>query len=166
MLQLPLTNTREKFPSSIWINTKFHSALCFPLKVLYSTLTAPRIPLHVQFLFSHSSAYPMKKNQSTKKLAKPIKKTIRKTASVTQKSKALTVQVKPIPVEENFEGTQSQDSTSIPRTSPSSFLEKWPILSPDFYLVDALDLASRLLGKYLRREDVVLQITEVCSNYY
>ncbi|KAG9459835.1 hypothetical protein H6P81_004343 [Aristolochia fimbriata] len=36
-----------------------------------------------------------------------------------------------------------------------------PILSPDFFQVDALDLAPRLLGKLLRREEVILQITEV-----
>ncbi|XP_068661969.1 DNA-3-methyladenine glycosylase isoform X1 [Aristolochia californica] len=36
-----------------------------------------------------------------------------------------------------------------------------PILAADFFQVDALDLAPRLLGKLLRRDDVVLQITEV-----
>ncbi|KAI4341280.1 hypothetical protein MLD38_026020 [Melastoma candidum] len=37
-----------------------------------------------------------------------------------------------------------------------------PTLVPaEFFLVDALDLAPRLLGKFLRRDDVVLQITEV-----
>ncbi|KNA22966.1 hypothetical protein SOVF_029050, partial [Spinacia oleracea] len=35
------------------------------------------------------------------------------------------------------------------------------ILGPDFCSVDALDLAPLLLGKYLRRDDVILQITEV-----
>lgn len=34
-------------------------------------------------------------------------------------------------------------------------------LSPDFFKIDALELAPRLLGKYLRKDDVVLQITEV-----
>ncbi|CAA6663853.1 unnamed protein product [Spirodela intermedia] len=32
---------------------------------------------------------------------------------------------------------------------------------PSFFLVDSLDLAPRLLGKLLRRDDVVLRITEV-----
>ncbi|KAJ0981209.1 hypothetical protein J5N97_009464 [Dioscorea zingiberensis] len=36
-----------------------------------------------------------------------------------------------------------------------------PILPPEFFLVDSLDLAPRLLGKLLRRDDVVLRITEV-----
>lgn len=35
------------------------------------------------------------------------------------------------------------------------------ILPRCFFLVDALDLSPLLLGKYLRRDDVVLQITEV-----
>ncbi|KAK9125498.1 hypothetical protein Scep_014344 [Stephania cephalantha] len=35
------------------------------------------------------------------------------------------------------------------------------ILPPQFFQVDALDLAPRLLGKFLRRDEVVLQITEV-----
>ncbi|KAI3679715.1 hypothetical protein L2E82_51116 [Cichorium intybus] len=36
-----------------------------------------------------------------------------------------------------------------------------PNTGPEFYQIDSLDLAPRLLGKYLRRDDVVLQITEV-----
>lgn len=50
------------------------------------------------------------------------------------------------------------DSTSM---THALFLEKSMILGPDFYQIDALDLAPLLLGKYLRRQDVVLQITEV-----
>ncbi|VFQ72234.1 unnamed protein product [Cuscuta campestris] len=52
-----------------------------------------------------------------------------------------------------------------PRFSPSlsDFLKKWTILPPDFFQIDALDLAPRLLGKFLRRDDVVLQITEVIT---
>ncbi|XP_057982826.1 DNA-3-methyladenine glycosylase [Malania oleifera] len=40
-------------------------------------------------------------------------------------------------------------------------VEKVTIMGPDFFQIDALDLAPRLLGKFLRRDDVVLQITEV-----
>ncbi|XP_057440115.1 DNA-3-methyladenine glycosylase [Lotus japonicus] len=36
-----------------------------------------------------------------------------------------------------------------------------PPVPRDFFQIDALDLAPRLLGKFLRRDDVVLQITEV-----
>ncbi|KAL3637328.1 hypothetical protein CASFOL_019627 [Castilleja foliolosa] len=50
----------------------------------------------------------------------------------------------------------------LPITSiPANFFEKNPILSPDFYQIDALNLAPRLLGKHLRKDDVILQITEV-----
>ncbi|XAR70047.1 DNA-3-methyladenine glycosylase II [Bertholletia excelsa] len=45
--------------------------------------------------------------------------------------------------------------------TPHLSLEKSPILAPDFFQIDALDLAPLLLGKYLRRDEVVLQITEV-----
>ncbi|KAK7259574.1 hypothetical protein RIF29_25183 [Crotalaria pallida] len=38
---------------------------------------------------------------------------------------------------------------------------KMETLPRDFFQIDALDLAPRLLGKFLRRDDVVLQITEV-----
>ncbi|KAJ0792012.1 putative DNA-3-methyladenine glycosylase II [Helianthus annuus] len=48
---------------------------------------------------------------------------------------------------------------------PTFILEKAPILGPDFYQIDALDLAPKLLGKYLKRDDVVLQITEVVEAY-
>lgn len=46
-------------------------------------------------------------------------------------------------------------------TVSDQFFTKFSILGPDFFQVDALDLAPRLLGKFLRRDDVVLQITEV-----
>ncbi|KAM5559074.1 DNA-3-methyladenine glycosylase [Rosa sericea] len=49
------------------------------------------------------------------------------------------------------------DSTPIPEIPP----DKMAILPYTFFQIDALDLAPRLLGKFLRRDDVVLQITEV-----
>ncbi|KDP24653.1 hypothetical protein JCGZ_25569 [Jatropha curcas] len=48
----------------------------------------------------------------------------------------------------------------IPNPNSLSF-DKIRILPPQFFHIDALDLAPRLLGKFLRRDDVVLQITEV-----
>lgn len=41
--------------------------------------------------------------------------------------------------------------------------DEMTILPYTFFQIDALDLAPRLLGKFLRRDDVVLQITEVIS---
>ncbi|XP_050383076.1 DNA-3-methyladenine glycosylase [Argentina anserina] len=49
------------------------------------------------------------------------------------------------------------DSSPIPQTPPGNMT----ILPYTFFQIDALDLAPRLLGKFLRRDDVVLQITEV-----
>lgn len=43
----------------------------------------------------------------------------------------------------------------------SELLAKFPILGPDFCQIDALDLAPRLLGKHLKKDDVILRITEV-----
>ncbi|CAI9100994.1 OLC1v1038208C1 [Oldenlandia corymbosa var. corymbosa] len=56
---------------------------------------------------------------------------------------------------------ENDDKSLIPRSSLPTFLQKNPILASDFYQIDALELAPLLLGKYLRRDDVVLQITEV-----
>ncbi|KAF6151758.1 hypothetical protein GIB67_010332 [Kingdonia uniflora] len=50
----------------------------------------------------------------------------------------------------------SKTLLSIPISPPPIKL-----LSPDFFRIDALDLAPLLLGKFIRRDDVVLQITEV-----
>lgn len=56
-------------------------------------------------------------------------------------------------------------SKSQPQTKPGSIPDNPPeemtILPFTFFQIDALDLAPRLLGKFLRRDDVVLQITEV-----
>lgn len=35
------------------------------------------------------------------------------------------------------------------------------LMPPEFFQIDALDLAPRLLGKFLRRDNVVLRISEV-----
>ncbi|XP_008443030.2 DNA-3-methyladenine glycosylase [Cucumis melo] len=51
--------------------------------------------------------------------------------------------------------------TQIAQLSPSSSSDGFTILPKEFFLVDALDLAPRLLGKLIRRDDVVLRITEV-----
>ncbi|KAF2289513.1 hypothetical protein GH714_036770 [Hevea brasiliensis] len=51
-------------------------------------------------------------------------------------------------------------SLTIPNSNPLSF-DKMRILPLEFFQIDALDLAPRLLGKFLRRDGVVLQITEV-----
>ena len=41
----------------------------------------------------------------------------------------------------------------------------YKVLGPEFFQCDAPGLAPKLLGKLLRRDDVILQITEVCVVY-
>lgn len=48
--------------------------------------------------------------------------------------------------------------------SQSLVVDEYKRLGSEFYQCDALDLAPRLLGKLLRRDEVVLQITEVGSS--
>lgn len=67
------------------------------------------------------------------------------------KTKPRTIKQKPI----------TQSVLNSKESIPNFVLEKSLILSPDFYQIDALHLAPRLLGKYLKRDDVILQITEV-----
>lgn len=45
-------------------------------------------------------------------------------------------------------------------------LHQMSIISPEFFQIDALDLAPRLLGKFLKKDDVVLQITEVVNAFF
>ncbi|CAI0402759.1 unnamed protein product [Linum tenue] len=49
----------------------------------------------------------------------------------------------------------------IQSSSPFSPSAELTVLPREFFQIDALDLAPRLLGKLLRRDDVILRITEV-----
>ncbi|KAF3589074.1 hypothetical protein F2Q69_00031864 [Brassica cretica] len=55
--------------------------------------------------------------------------------------------------------------TRAVRVRPEYPLTRTPpemkLMPPEFFQIDALDLAPRLLGKFLRRDNVVLRITEV-----
>ncbi|KAL6555466.1 hypothetical protein OROGR_006724 [Orobanche gracilis] len=103
-----------------------------------------------------------KKNTRTTPKAVKIKnptKTIKK--STTSTTVDIVVAPRPKSTAKPIPRFQENDE-SLPTTSISSnFLEKFPILSHDFFQIDAIDLAPRLLGKHLRKDDVVLQITEV-----
>ncbi|KAG8648827.1 hypothetical protein MANES_08G042900v8 [Manihot esculenta] len=73
--------------------------------------------------------------------------------------------LKSVTIRAKAKSCQSQPQTkilSLPirNSYPLSF-DKMRILPLDFFQIDALDLAPRLLGKFLKRDDVVLQITEV-----
>lgn len=61
---------------------------------------------------------------------------------------------------------QPRHRTNQAPPPPSSSSDQLKILSREFFQIDALDLAPRLLGKFLRRDDVVLQITEVDALHF
>ncbi|KAJ1281256.1 hypothetical protein BS78_04G293400 [Paspalum vaginatum] len=60
--------------------------------------------------------------------------------------------------------TEGAGSSALARAPPPSSMEVDAVpraLPREFFEVDALELAPRLLGKFLRRDEVVLRITEV-----
>ncbi|XP_059646416.1 uncharacterized protein LOC132293078 isoform X2 [Cornus florida] len=92
----------------------------------------------------------MKRTQRFKRVTNP-----KKTIQTTDSSSMI---ISTIPKSKPKSKVISQfNPVSVPQFS----IKNSKILPPDFYQIDALDLAPRLLGKYLRRDDVVLQITEV-----
>ncbi|KAL8258668.1 hypothetical protein R6Q59_026621 [Mikania micrantha] len=94
---------------------------------------------------------PLKLVNSSTSDSKPNSIKIKPNLKLKSKTKPRTIKQKP-PTQSDLHSKES---------NPTFLLEKSPILGPDFYQIDALDLAPKLLGKYLRRDDVVLQITEV-----
>lgn len=99
----------------------------------------------------------MNKTQRFKRVAKPKRPistseaeedAVDQETRLSHRSKTLSIRVKPKPKLNTF-------------PIPDHSFDRMTILSPEFYLIDALDLAPRLLGKHLRRDDVVLRITEV-----
>ncbi|XP_055808435.1 DNA-3-methyladenine glycosylase isoform X1 [Solanum dulcamara] len=94
-------------------------------------------------------------NISVQKIATKTKASSSKTTTVKLKNKHKSKDSKP-----NSESEENLPKPQI-NTTLIVFMDKFPILTRDFYQIDALDLAPRLLGKFLRRDDVVLQITEV-----
>ncbi|XP_062112177.1 DNA-3-methyladenine glycosylase [Humulus lupulus] len=63
----------------------------------------------------------------------------------------------PIPAADEIPSSERLEAEAFSELS----VDKIPILPFSFFQIDALDLAPGLLGKFLKREDVVLQITEV-----
>lgn len=129
----------------------------------------------INFLLSPSLGFQMNPSNRFKRVASKPNKSIPSSQSSnelerrrSQRSKSMT-KTKP---------TQKQTHPPQPNPNPNPKLEiepspvsdpsfpKTSILSPDFFQIDALDLAPRLLGKFLRRDDVVLQITEVNSVHF
>lgn len=96
----------------------------------------------------------------------------------TQRFKRVSKPKKPIPYSELDEDSAANLSTQLLKskstrinpkrpkilslpTSTSLTFDHMTILPREFFQIDALDLAPRLLGKFLKRDNVVLQITEV-----
>ncbi|TKY62522.1 DNA-3-methyladenine glycosylase [Spatholobus suberectus] len=88
--------------------------------------------------FCYGSTTVMKREQRFKRVAKPR-----------------------LPVQPTEPVRRSLRAKPNPSPQPDTSSGERKTLPRDFFQIDALDLAPRLLGKFLRRDDVVLQITEV-----
>ncbi|XP_077236267.1 DNA-3-methyladenine glycosylase (MAG) [Tasmannia lanceolata] len=88
-----------------------------------------------------------------------LKKGLNSSKKATEKSDEESLEIHPSP-RSNSKSVIQKTPKSKPQSFPKSMLSS-QILPRDFFQIDALDLAPRLLGKFLRREEVVLQITEV-----
>ncbi|XP_051149255.1 DNA-3-methyladenine glycosylase isoform X2 [Andrographis paniculata] len=98
-----------------------------------------------------------KQRQKVQKRKRIVKITYPTTA--VEKSSPSATSVKP--KAESHPHCQEHDGAQPVTSICSISLGRYSILNPDFYQVDALDLGPRLLGKHLKKDDVVLQITEV-----
>nr|XP_018627188.1 DNA-3-methyladenine glycosylase [Nicotiana tomentosiformis] len=125
-----------------------------------------KLPARLLFVSPvNTNINPMKKphclkNDTNHKIT--VQKITTKTKASSSKTTIIKVKNKP-KSKDSKPNSESQENLPIPQinTTLIAFLNKNPILTQDFYQIDALDLAPRLLGKFLRRDDVVLQITEV-----
>ncbi|EEF32021.1 DNA-3-methyladenine glycosylase isoform X1 [Ricinus communis] len=97
----------------------------------------------------------MKRSRRFKRVAKSIKPIQLNDPNINVQPDSITVKDKSKPRQ-----PKTPVLHSVPNSNPLSF-EKSRILPSQFFQIDALDLAPRLLGKFLRRDDVILQITEV-----
>lgn len=97
----------------------------------------------------------MKRTQRFKRVGKP-EKPIRPDDSFHTLEKSITIRAR------RESRSRSQPAVLSVSDLALSF-GKYSILPPDFFQIDALELAPRLLGKLIRRDDVVLRITEVMA---
>lgn len=114
-----------------------------------------------QFLPTRCRQPPMTKPQRFKRVHKSNSGSSNEDPSpstVIIRSKSSPIRLKPKP-KPRFEVPLKPEGP-IAETSEVDF-KNLRILGPEFFSIDALDLAPLLLGKFLRRDDVVLQITEV-----
>ncbi|KAL7098072.1 hypothetical protein ACP275_10G182800 [Erythranthe tilingii] len=129
-------------------------------------MLAPKIKTLIPKFCSFSS--PVKQMNKKKKIQHSDKAVIKITKSPAKTLKRCTTsaaivvdQQKPKSRAKPNPHFQENHELVLESSTSSNFLEKYPILGPDFYQIDALDLAPRLLGKHLKKDDVILRITEV-----
>lgn len=129
---------------------------------LYSVLSNPEVYSFSSLLTQMNKKKRIQRPNKALKITSPTR-TIKKSTTST----AIIVEPKPKSRAKTNAHYQENDEI-LPTTSifSSIFLERFSILSPDFYQIDALDLAPRLLGKHLKKDDVILQITEVIYYYF
>ncbi|KAJ9695564.1 hypothetical protein PVL29_010846 [Vitis rotundifolia] len=119
--------------------------------VQIKTLSSESSPYSVSSFWLQTNQ--MKRTYRFKRVTKP-KKSIQPDDSIHTSEKSITIGARP--------KSQSRPQPGILSISnPTLSFNELKILPPDFFQIDALDLAPRLLGKLLRRDDVVLRITEV-----
>lgn len=150
-IQPPLTVRESKRPRKVRVLANASSSDQLHMLSVFISQS----PFHI---FASSFSYGMIRTHRFKKLANPknpISSTdLRSEPQARKKKKKKTghcPKSKPA----------TDPPTQIAQLSPSSSSDGFTILPKEFFLVDALDLAPRLLGKLIRRDDVVLRITEV-----
>lgn len=105
----------------------------------------------------------MKITKRFNRVIKPFKKPIN---CSTSDPKSQILKVKPnLKTQKSKTKSKIKFDINLQESKPTFVLEKSQILGPEFYQIDALDLAPKLLGKYLKKDDVVLQITEVLDKF-
>ncbi|PIM97800.1 3-methyladenine DNA glycosylase [Handroanthus impetiginosus] len=133
--------------------------------MLHLKITTLRFPLrpNPKFCSLSSLLKQMNKKRTIKQPNKAVKTTTPRKAIKKSATSTTITAVQPKSKSRAKPSSHFQRSDEIvPRISISSvFLDRYSILSPDFYQLDALELAPRLLGKHLKKDDVILQITEV-----
>ena len=92
----------------------------------------------------------MKRTRRFKQVATELTKPIVDDNDATRPSR----RVKSVTVRAEPEPSSGPSTSELP-------VGEMTILPSKFFQIDAVDLAPRLLGKFLRRDDVVLRITEV-----
>lgn len=136
--------------------------------VQIKTLSSESSPYSVSSFWLQTNQ--MKRTYRFKRVTKP-KKSIQPDDSIHTSEKSITIGARPKSQSQPQPGILSISNPTLSfnelKILPPDLFQMdaldlvLKILPPDFFQIDALDLAPRLLGKLLRRDDVILRITEV-----